>query len=211
MMSLLPAGLIYILVNHPLGRAQTARLAAASCIAVFLLVASTMLLLSGRLRRNMAGLLGWSGRRLLRRDFEPPLRHLDETLGHGLAAIRSHPGALGVPLLLVLLDWAASVVVLGLCFDALGDRLHAGVLLTGFAIGVTVGFLSMLPGGMGAQEGSMTGVYVLLGVKLEHAVLAAMLFRVVYYIVPFVVSLAVYARLLHGNRGGGPQEASGPG
>ena len=133
---------------------------------------------------------------VLGRDFGPSLQHLDETLGRGIAAVRAHPMALGLPLLFVLLDWAASVLVLAVCFEALGGRPHLGVLLTGFAIGVTVGFLSMLPGGMGAQEGSMTGIYVLLGVQLEQAVLAAVLFRVVYYIVPFVASLVLYSRLL---------------
>jgi len=68
--------------------------------------------------------------------------------------------------------------------------------LTGFAIGVTAGFLSMLPGGLGVQEGSMAGIFVLLGVEYERAVLAAMLFRVLYYVVPFAASLVLYAHIL---------------
>ena len=196
MMSMLPAGLIYVLVNHPLGREQTLRMAMATAVALLVLVATTLLLLWARLRRVIARAIAALGRRVLGRDFGPFLQHLDETLGRGIAAARAHPMALGLPLLFVLLDWAASVLVLAVCFEALGDRPHLGVLLTGFAIGVTVGFLSMLPGGMGAQEGSMTGIYVLLGVQLEQAVLAAVLFRVVYYIVPFVASLVLYSRLL---------------
>jgi uncharacterized protein (TIRG00374 family) len=207
MMSLLPLGLIYILLNHPLGRDQTVRVAAAAAASLLILFAITAMLLSTRLRGAAVRLLAGLGRRLLHREFEPPLSRLDETLGGGIAAIRAHPGVLRVPLLLVLADWAASILALGLCFDALGDRLHAGVLLTGFSIGVTVGFLSMMPGGMGVQEGSMTGVYVLLGVQLEHAVLAAMLFRIVYYVVPFAVSLALYTRLL---RSPGERAAAGP-
>jgi uncharacterized protein (TIRG00374 family) len=101
-----------------------------------------------------------------------------------------------VPLLLVVLDWAASVLTLGACFLALRTPIHPGVLLTGFAIGVSVGFLSMLPGGLGAQEGSMAGIYVLLGVGYERALLAAMLFRIIYYVIPFAASLVLYARLL---------------
>jgi uncharacterized protein (TIRG00374 family) len=89
-----------------------------------------------------------------------------------------------------------SVLALGACFEALRTPVHPGVLLTGFAIGVSVGFLSMLPGGIGAQEGSMAGIYVLLGVGYERALLAAMLFRVIYYVVPFALSLILYARLL---------------
>lgn len=68
-------------------------------------------------------------------------------------------------------------------------------MLTGLTLGVAVALLSMLPGGLGTQDGSMTGVYVLLGVPLEQAVLAAVLFRLVYYAVPCSASLVVYRYL----------------
>ena len=54
----------------------------------------------------------------------------------------------------------------------------------------------MIPGGLGVQEGSMAGIYALLGVPLNQAVLAAILFRVVYYFAPYLVSLAFYRRML---------------
>jgi uncharacterized protein (TIRG00374 family) len=54
----------------------------------------------------------------------------------------------------------------------------------------------MLPGGMGVQDGSMAGVYALLGVPFGPALLAAVLFRVIYYLIPFAFGLAVYGRLL---------------
>ena len=44
----------------------------------------------------------------------------------------------------------------------------------------------------------MAAVYAMLGVSLEQAVLAAVLFRVVYYLTPFLLSLAFYRRLLRG-------------
>jgi uncharacterized protein (TIRG00374 family) len=101
---------------------------------------------------------------------------------------------------LVFTDWFSSMVALECCFEALGYRLSPGVLVTGFAIGVTAGLVSMVPGGLGVQDGSMAGIYHLLGVPLEHAVLAAVLFRVVYYFIPFGVSLASYWRLLRTTR-----------
>jgi len=42
----------------------------------------------------------------------------------------------------------------------------------------------------------MAGIYALLGVPLQQAVLAAILFRVVYYLIPYVVSLGFYWHLL---------------
>lgn len=70
------------------------------------------------------------------------------------------------------------------------------MLLTGFTLGITAGAVSMVPGGLGIQDGSMAGLYALLGVPLQKAVLASILFRLVYYLVPYLVSLIFYGRLL---------------
>lgn len=196
MMSLLPVGLAYLLVNHPLGRTRTFEMSLATAVAFGLLACTTILLWRDATRARVVRILGGAGRKVLRRDVEPALHEFDVTLGRGLAAIRARPSALLVPLLFVAADWALSIVALGACFEALRAPLHPGVLVTGFAIGVTAGFLSMLPGGIGVQEGSMAGVFVLLGVDYERAVLSAMLFRVLYYVVPFAVSLALYAHIL---------------
>jgi hypothetical protein len=71
-----------------------------------------------------------------------------------------------------------------------------GVVVTGFAVGVAAGVMSMVPGGLGVQEGSMAGAYHLLGVPLEQAVLVSFLFRLVYYMTPFGVSLLFYRNVL---------------
>ena len=72
------------------------------------------------------------------------------------------------------------------------------VVVTGFAVGVAAGVMSMVPGGLGVQEGSMAGAYHLLGVPLEQGVLVSFLFRLVYYMVPFGVSLLFYRSVLRG-------------
>ena len=71
-----------------------------------------------------------------------------------------------------------------------------GVVVTGFAVGVAAGVMSMVPGGLGVQEGSMAGAYHLLGVPLEQGVLVSFLFRLVYYMAPFGVSLLFYRNVL---------------
>ena len=70
------------------------------------------------------------------------------------------------------------------------------MVVTGFAVGVAAGVMSMVPGGLGVQEGSMAGAYHLLGVPLEQGVLVSFLFRLVYYMVPFGVSLLFYRNVL---------------
>jgi uncharacterized membrane protein YbhN (UPF0104 family) len=42
----------------------------------------------------------------------------------------------------------------------------------------------------------MAGIFALLGVSFEQAVLAAILFRVLFFILPYLFSLGFYWRLL---------------
>ncbi|HKW14872.1 MAG TPA: flippase-like domain-containing protein [Candidatus Krumholzibacteria bacterium] len=200
MMSLLPLGLVYILVNHPLGRTRTTELSVAAGLSFLVVVVTTFLLFDASARGRAAAVLVWLARRVLHRDVSASVERLQATIAAGFVALRRRPSLMALPLVLVVLDWAASVLALDACFLALRTPIHPGVLLTGFAIGVSVGFWSMLPGGLGAQEGSMAGIYVLLGVGYERALLAAMLFRIIYYVVPFAASLALYARLLRAPR-----------
>jgi uncharacterized protein (TIRG00374 family) len=118
------------------------------------------------------------------------------TLTRGVTGMRAHRSLLLVLVGLTVADRTCSVAALWFCFDALGDPISLGVLLTGFSMGVTAGVLSMVPGGLGVQEGSMASVYALLGVSLQQAALAAILFRVVYYLIPYLASLGLYWRLL---------------
>jgi uncharacterized protein (TIRG00374 family) len=196
MMSLLPVGLVYILVNHPLGHTRTMELAVAASLSFLLVVFTTFLLFDASARRRAGAVLVWLARRVLHRDVSGAVERLQATIAAGFVALRRRPSLMVLPLLLVVLDWAASVLALDACFLALRTPIHPGVLLTGFAIGVSLGFWSMLPGGLGVQEGSMAGIYVLLGVGYERALLAAMLFRIIYYVLPFAASLPLYARLL---------------
>jgi uncharacterized protein (TIRG00374 family) len=200
MLALLPAGLIYLLIKHPLATPQVFGIGTAVGILVLLLITSTLILFVHALRSVLLRLTGNTWRSLTRRNIGSVLRGLDDTLARGMARVRRRPQALAFPIVLIVLDWTVSVVALGLCFDALGDPVGPGVLLTGFAIGITLGVLSMIPGGLGVQEGSMAGVYTLLGVSTEQALLAAVLFRIVYYLVPFVLSLGFYWPLLRAIR-----------
>ena len=204
MMSLLPAGLVYILVNHPLGQTRTVEFALAAALSLLVVVITTILLLNRAARSRAVRVAEWAAKKLLHRDVSEATQRLQATIAGGVAAIRRRPSLMLVPLLLVALDWTMSVLALGACFETLRTPVHPGVLLTGFAIGVSVGLLSMLPGGLGAQEGSMAGVFVLLGVGYERALLAAMLFRVIYYVIPFAASLVLYSRLLRVGRPGEP-------
>jgi uncharacterized protein (TIRG00374 family) len=71
----------------------------------------------------------------------------------------------------------------------------------GFAIGILFSIVSLAPGGLGIMEGSMTTIFHSLGTPLEQTVVAVLLFRVAYYAVPFLVSVAFFRTMLRVARG----------
>jgi uncharacterized protein (TIRG00374 family) len=95
-------------------------------------------------------------------------------------------------------DWVFAIITLWFCFQAFGGGPNIGVVLSGFSIGISVGNLSFIPGGLGVQEASMAGVFALLGSSFGQAVLASILFRVIYDFIPFFLSLLLYGRLIRG-------------
>jgi uncharacterized protein (TIRG00374 family) len=196
LLALVPSGILYVLLRHPLPGGEQIGLAAAGGLFLVLLLGMTFLLVSARARALLVRILARTLGGVIRRDVESHLRELDDTLTRALDAIRARPRVLVTPVLLVLADWSCISTVLMVCFAAFGHTVPLGVVLSGFAIGVAAGAASMLPGGMGVQEGSMAGVYTLLGVPYEQAVLTALLFRLVFYVVPFSLSLPFYRRLL---------------
>lgn len=199
--ALIPAGLVYLLLTHPLSSSVAAWLSIGTGL-LGVAFAITAVVFFYRPARSITYWVVRSFWKLVsRRDMEGTLRHFESTLTLGLAAVRRRPLVLVSPLALVLADRIARIVVVWLCFQALGSDVSVGVVVTGFAIGVAAGVMSMVPGGVAVQEGSMAGTYHLLGVPLEEAVLVSVLFRVVYYMVPFAVSLPFYRRLVKAGSG----------
>lgn len=195
---LIPASFVYLLTNRTLSGSTAVGVGLAASLLFFLVVLMATVFFIGPFRAAVLSMVEVAWRKVTRRSIKHQLQDLDSTLSYGTSAIRNQPKILISPLVLVAADWASGVAALGFCFGALGSPIGPGVLLTGFSIGVVVGLLSMVPGGLGIQEGSMAAVYALLGVPFEQAVLAAILFRAVYYLVPFLISLGFYWRLMKG-------------
>ena len=89
-----------------------------------------------------------------------------------------------------------TLLSLWLCFESVGQAPDLGVLLAGYGIGLAIGMVSLVPGGLGVQEGSMAGVYTFLGIPLSEAVAVATLFRAVHFFVPFLLSLLLYREMI---------------
>ena len=196
LLALLAVGLGYLFLNHRLSPGLSAATGITAGLLVALLLLATALIFVGSLRTAVLRALGTAARRLVRRDLTATMNDFDAAMSRGVTVMQGQPLLLVLLIALAVADWIVSAAALWFCFDALGDPISVGVLLTGFGVGVTAGTLSMVPGGLGVQEGSMAGVYALLGVPLQEGVLASILFRVVYYLIPFIISLAFYWWLL---------------
>ena len=196
MLLLLTMGLISLLVSHIVYGGSAVGLGLIAGILVFLLIVATAIILISPLRLRVLRVSNAVSRFVTHRDITPFLTDFNNALTQGIVVLRSRRWTLTVLLVLMAGDWAFAAVALWFCFSALGHAPSFGVLLSGFGIGISVGNISMVPGGLGVQEASMAGVYALLGTSFAQAVLASILFRVVYDFVPFFMSLALYRRLL---------------
>lgn len=195
MQAILPLGFVYLFFQATLSRTVSIALGILTAALILIFVAESLLVFRSKTRRATLNWLGRVARRLFRQDLEQGLANFDAAMARGIEGMRKHPKSGVLIGGLVLVDWSGSALALGFCFEALGSPLTPAVLFTGFVIGVMAGVLSALPAGIGVQDASMAGVFALLGVGFEEAVLAALLFRGVFYLVPYLISLGFYWRL----------------
>ncbi len=196
MLTFLPICILYLMYQTYVPRGIIVALGVMTLIFGLLLVLGTILVIFPSRRRPLIDLVTRYGQKILRREWLSWLVQFDETLTCGTQVFRQRPLTLVWVMLLTLLDFFSSIIAMGYVFEALGPPVKVGVLITGYVIGIMAGLLSMVPGGLGVQEGSMASIYALLGVPLRQAILAAILFRLLYYLLPYLLILPFYNRLL---------------
>ena len=157
-------------------------------------VLDLVLQLGFKLLRRLSRMLPSS--RMLQRVSEEKLQTFREEFHVATALITSKRRKIAIPFVYLLIDWAAAAAVLYFSFLATGYFIAPGALAAGFAVGVFVYLISVVPGGLGIMEGSMAALYVSLGVPLEEALIALLAYRVIYYFLPFGISLVLCGPLL---------------
>ncbi len=110
-------------------------------------------------------------------------------LTEGLAKIHGARGRLTMAIVYTCLDWAFTMMVLYFAFRAVGDELSVAHCVTGFAVGQAAMLVPLLPGGLGAMEGSMAAVFERLGSDWNDAMVAVLLYRVAYHVLPGLSSV----------------------
>ena len=157
---------------------------------------------------RVAGLVNWVSLRLRRRPAIQPdrLREWARELQDVIAAVRARPGYAVRPALHALGVQAIGLATLSVVFRAIGDTLHPGVLVAGYAIGAFFMIVSITPSGVGVTEGAMIVTFTSLAVPLETAVAGALLFRLFAFWLPMVagfLSLHLFpVKRLGASRGG---------
>jgi hypothetical protein len=200
MLAMLPVGFLYLLLNTEMPAGVTALLGMMTGLMAIVAVVATGLIFFISWRQRLVQFLVSLGSMILHRNLSETLTRFDDTLTRGVSAMRQQPSKVLLVITLTWIDWFSSVGVVWLCFDAFGQPIRFGVILAGYVIGVMAGVLSMVPGGYGVQEGSMTAIFVLLGASFQQALLASILFRGVYFFLPYGISLVFYGRLLKTTR-----------
>lgn len=94
------------------------------------------------------------------------------------------------------LDWVLAVVVAWTCLLAAGGQLDLGSFAAAFAFAATLGILSLIPGGLGVFDGSLLVMLAGIGTAPEAALAGLLLFRLVYYLVPWLVGVYLGSALI---------------
>ncbi|HVC09139.1 MAG TPA: YbhN family protein, partial [Elusimicrobiota bacterium] len=116
----------------------------------------------------------------------------EEQLNGGLERARRSPKRLGMTIAYTCTDWFCAMTSLYCCFRAVGVNLSMGSLTAGFTAGQAATLIPILPGGLGAVEGSMAAVYQSLGIDWATALVAVFIYRIAYFIVPGLISVFVF-------------------
>src|SRR5207253_2166635 len=82
----------------------------------------------------------------------------------GRDLLLDRPHAMLAPTAYIVLDWAFTLLVLYAAFVAIGHPVQMSYVIAGFAIGMFVSIVSLVPAGLGVLEGSMAAVFATLDV-----------------------------------------------
>ncbi len=161
-------------------------------VAGFLLTAFFSRSVRGRLSHRLFRMTNRAAFSLSSKEIPPEdFAEFEVQLTQGLARIRAGKGRLTATILYTCLDWGFAMASLWMCFRAVRVTLPLGRLSAAFTTGQAATLIPVLPGGLGAAEGSIAALMGGFGIAAGTALVAAMLFRLVYYVIPSLLSVLV--------------------
>ena len=139
---------------------------------------------------------GWLARTLRQSWGETHLLGFIDDLYRGKALLLEHPSEflrlMGYQIGALLLD----VVTLDCVIHALGSAPHVSSVLLGYVLATFFASVAPLPGGGGTYEATLVLTLTRLGVPLEAAIGATLIYRVLTFWLPMLLSAATYQRLI---------------
>jgi uncharacterized protein (TIRG00374 family) len=177
---------------------------------LFLVMAGMVLIFLNRaIRRGCLGLLFRAGegikfflrrKKIHGRPWVKNLDQVDATIG----LLKKGWPRLLLVFFFVGLIWCGMALTFYFCFQAVGLSLPLGLLVVGFAVMFLSSNINPVPAGLGVSESLLAFTFKALGVDFNSTLVAAILYRLVYYMIPLAISTALYLdrmRTILGNKG----------
>lgn len=123
---------------------------------------------------------------------EETFEQFERQLEHGIHLIHKQKHKLTRAVSYICADWIFMLLILYFAFKGIGIHLNAGQLIVGFSLGMAATLIPMLPGGLGVMEVTMTAAFANMGIPWGAALMASLIYRVCYYVIPSVFSIFIY-------------------
>ena len=120
----------------------------------------------------------------------------EEELHEGVDFLIAQGPRMIAPFLYICVDWFLMLATLYGAFRCVGQAVPMHIVVIGFSAGVLLSIVNLVPGGLGIMEGSMAAVFAGLGVPLESALVATVIYRVNYYVVPLLITLVFFRGMI---------------
>jgi uncharacterized protein (TIRG00374 family) len=206
-------GFAYLLTSHDLHGYALGTTAALLFFFILAAAIAMLLLFHRELRRRtlflMAEAAHWFLRRFLPRHKPARVRiwRFQRNLNRGIGFLLARKRRMIIPTVWIVADWIFTLLILYGAFITLRYPIPMSFVVVGFAVGIILSLISFVPGGLGVMEGSMAAIFASLSVPFETAVVAVLIFRFAYYVLPTIISVFFFrGMLLQGTRGSAPVE-----
>jgi hypothetical protein len=191
-------GFFFLSTEYQLSRRQIGAGIAIMVIALAMTWVTIQVLVDTRFRKHLWDLLMLGAMTACRVLRHPHWIHVGraeafyENFNASILLLKSNANRLWRPAGYAFLDWLFMFLTLKWSFQALHYPISNRTLLVGFSIGIFTSIFSITPGALGIMEGSMAGSFYLMGYDYNQALLATLLYRIVYFLLPVLVSCFFY-------------------
>ncbi len=114
-----------------------------------------------------------------------------EHVSEGMEFFAAKPRAMAGPVFWIFLDWVFTIGILYAAFYSVGYAVTYSQVAVAFSVAIVVAVMSFVPGGIGVLEGTLALTFKSVGVPLEASILPIFIFRMCFYVVPALLSLAL--------------------